>query len=448
MSALARWFHRQGLRVSGYDRTLSSLTSELQQEGISIHYVDEISEIPPQVVQKKESTLVVYTPAIPKNHKGFDYLLKNGYTLMKRSQVLGKLTENRFTIAVAGTHGKTTTSTMIAHIINYTGGNCDAFLGGISNNIGSNLLQSNKPVAQSVMVVEADEYDRSFLTLHPNITVITSADPDHLDIYGAKDAVLESFSDFIAQSTEGSQLIIKEGLEHLKPASRADINISSYALDGQGVSAKNVTIQGDVFVFDYESEEQTIRSINLKVPGFHNVENAVAACAATLKLGLAPEMIREALNAFSGVKRRFEYVVRSEQTIYIDDYAHHPVEINAFLSSVKALYPSRNLTAVFQPHLYSRTRDFMAEFGESLSLADEVLLLEIYPAREEPIPGVSSSSLLSYITADKKGVYTSDELLKHLIQARTEVLVTIGAGDIDKLVHPIGEIIRRRRDGQ
>ena len=448
MSALARWFHRQGVHVSGYDRALTPLTAELQQEGISVHYSDAVSDLPQQIIQQKDKTLVVYTPAIPKDHKGLDYLLKNGYTLMKRSQVLGKLTENRFTVAVAGTHGKTTTSTMIAHIINHVGQNCDAFLGGISTNWRTNLLQSEKPVEESIMVVEADEFDRSFLTLHPNITVVTSADPDHLDIYGDKNKVLESFADFIAQGTEGNQLIIKEGLEHLKPLSREDIVTSTYSLSGLEISAQNVTIKNDVFVFDYVSKQQTIEEIALKVPGYHNVENAVAACTAALKLDLDPQKIREALGSFAGVKRRFEYIVRSEKAIYIDDYAHHPVEVRAFLSSVRALYPSRKIKAIFQPHLYSRTRDFISEFGESLSLADEVLLLEIYPAREQPIEGISSSLLLNYISAENKRVCTVDDLLQRLIEDENDVLVTIGAGDIDKLVQPIGEILRRKNHGK
>lgn len=448
MSALARWFHHQGLRVWGYDRTLTSLTAALQQEGILIHYHDEISEIPQEVINKKDRTLVVYTPAIPKNHKEFEYLLKNGYSIMKRSQVLGMLTENRFTIAVAGTHGKTTTSTMIAHIINTTGKNCDGFLGGISNNIGSNLLLSMKPSDESIMVVEADEYDRSFLTLHPNIIVVTSADPDHLDIYGDKNAVLESFTEFISQSTINSHLIIKEGLEHLKPQNRADINVSSYALDGKKVRTQNLTINKDIFAFDYLSDHGVIKDIQLKVPGFHNVENAVAACTAALLAGISPTLIRDALNSFSGVKRRFEYIVRSENIIYIDDYAHHPVEIQAFLSSVKALYPTRILKVIFQPHLYSRTRDFMEEFGESLSIADEVLLMEIYPAREEPIPGISSSVLLGKIKVGKKDIFGADQILQHLIQNENDVVVTIGAGDIDKLVYPIKEILSRKSDGE
>lgn len=443
MSALARWFRHQGHAVSGYDRTETALTAGLKQEGISIHYKDEVSEIPQEVIQQKDKTLVVYTPAIPKNHKGYEYLAKNGYTIMKRSQVLGKLTENRFTIAVAGTHGKTTTSTMIAHIVNYAGENCDAFLGGISSNVGSNLLHSTKPAGDSIMVVEADEYDRSFLTLHPNVMVVTSADPDHLDIYGDKNAVLESFSAFIAQSSEKSHLVIKEGLEYLKPSERGDISVHSYALKGNSIKAENVTIVDDVFRFDYVSEEEIIKDIALKVPGFHNVENALAATTAALKVGIDASLIREALNTFSGVKRRFEYIVRSEGVIYIDDYAHHPVEIKAFLSSVKALYPKRVLKVIFQPHLYSRTRDFMGEFGESLSIADELLLMEIYPAREEPISGVSSDALLKYITSENKGVFSPEEILRQLSENDNDIVVTIGAGDIDKLVSKIGEILRR-----
>lgn len=448
MSALARWFSKQGLSVSGYDKSPTALTERLTQEGIFIHYKDEINEIPEDVIVNKGRTLVVYTPAIPRDHKGFEYLSSSGYEIKKRSQVLGMLTENRFTVAVAGTHGKTTTSTMIAHILNYAGDNCDAFLGGISNNIDSNLLISKKGIEESVMVVEADEYDRSFLTLHPDIAVVTSADSDHLDIYGDKDSVTKSFSEFINQGTENSTLIIKEGIEHLKPEARKDIQVLPYAVDGKNIWAENINIERDVFIFDYISERESIRNIHLKVPGFHNVENALAACSVALKLGISTSLIKEALEVFSGVKRRFEYVYRTENTIFVDDYAHHPVEIEAFLKSIKAIYPERSVKAIFQPHLFSRTRDFMQEFGRSLSLADEVLLLDIYPARELPIPGVTSEELLKYVNSEKKSLCTRDQILKNIRNSDNEVIVTIGAGDIDKLVQPIKEILKGRGDVQ
>ena len=446
MSALARWFAQKGASVSGYDRTPTALTESLTREGILIHYRDEINEIPEEVILNKEKVLVIYTPAIPKDHKGFEYLFSNGYVIKKRSQVLGMLTENRFTVAVAGTHGKTTTSTMIAHVLNYAGKNCDAFLGGLSNNINSNLLISKNAAEDSIMVVEADEYDRSFLTLHPNLAVVTSADSDHLDIYGDKDSVAKSFGEFINQCTVNSTLVIKEGLENLKSDERKDIKVLPYAVKGTRIKADNIRIEKDVFVFDYISDKVNINDIRLKVPGFHNVENAIAACTVALELGIQEGIVRQALGEFSGVKRRFEYIVRTGDVVYIDDYAHHPVEIEAFLKSVRALYPGRKIKAVFQPHLFSRTRDFMKEFGESLSLADEVLLLDIYPARELPIEGITSQSLLECIDTSKKSVCSVDQALANIKDQNNEILVTIGAGDIDKMVQPIKEILKRKSD--
>lgn len=437
MSALARWFKRQGHEVYGYDLTPTVLTDCLQEEGIVIHFQDTIEAIPQAVLQARDNVLVIYTPAIPKGHLGFDYLNTQGYLIKKRSQVLGMLTENRFTIAVAGTHGKTTTSTMIAHVLYYAGKPCDAFLGGISSNLGSNLLINEKSREESVMIVEADEYDRSFLTLHPNIAVVTAADADHLDIYGDKETLSKSFKDFINQLVYEGTLILKEGLTALKAAVRKDIKVLFYAIGGKGARAENLIIEHDIFKFDYASETANIPDIQLKVPGYHNVENAIATITVALQLGLAPDIIKEALAAFKGVKRRFEYILKTPEIIYIDDYAHHPVEIEAFLQSVKALYPKKKLTAVFQPHLFSRTRDFLTEFAKSLSLADEVILMDIYPARELPIPGISSQLLLENISSKEKKLLDKESLLSLIKEKRPEVLVTMGAGNIDRLVQPI-----------
>lgn len=443
MSALARWFKHQGYAVFGYDRTPSELTDNLSKEGIEIHYEDAIEAIPEAVLNAKENVLVVYTPAIPKNHIEFNYLQKNGYDIQKRSQVLGMLTQNKFTVAVAGTHGKTTTSTMIAHVLHNAGKPCDAFLGGLSNNLNSNLLMSEE-ADTSIMVVEADEYDRSFLTLHPNIAVITAADADHLDIYGHKDVLSQSFKEFVNQVVNDGTLVLKQGLEHLTEGTRQDIQVLSYGIAQGQAKAENVAIEEDVFKFDYVAPGARIDNIRLGVPGFHNVENAVAACTVALNLGIAPDAIRKALEEFRGVKRRFDYILRTPDIIYIDDYAHHPIEIEAFLSSAKALYPEKKITAVFQPHLFSRTRDFMEEFAKSLALADKVLLLDVYPARELPIEGVSSQVLLDKIEKPEKKLLDKEALLNYVKETDMEVLVTIGAGDIDLLVQPLKTILMNK----
>lgn len=441
MSALARWFKYHGHEVYGYDLTPTALTDCLQEEGIAVHFQDTIEAIPSAVLQESERVLVVYTPAIPQGHKGFELLRSKGYPIKKRSEVLGMLTENQFTIAVAGTHGKTTTSTMITHILHYAGRGCNAFLGGISNNLGSNLLISEKRADESVMVVEADEYDRSFLTLHPNIAVVTAADADHLDIYGDKNAVNDSFKAFIDQLVSEGILVLKEGLTTLKTSLRKDIKVLPYALEGSERRADNLIIEEDIFRFDYVAAKGNIPAIRLKVPGYHNVENAVAAITVALQLGIAPDIIREALEAFKGVRRRFDYILRKPNVIYIDDYAHHPVEIEAFLGSVKALYPEKKLTAVFQPHLFSRTRDFLEDFAKSLSLADEVILMDIYPAREMPIPGISSQLLLERINSKEKRLLNKEGLLNLIKENEPEVLVTMGAGNIDRLVQPIKTLL-------
>lgn len=443
MSALARWFNRQGYTVLGYDRTPSNLTDALRNEGITIHYEDTLEAIPEMVLQAKDNVHVVYTPAIPKTHVGLNYLREKGYVLQKRSEVLGMLTRDKFTVAVAGTHGKTTTSTMVAHLLHEAGIPCDAFLGGISNNLNSNLLVSENR-EKSIMVVEADEYDRSFLTLHPNVAVITAADADHLDIYGHKDALSQSFQEFTHQMVEGGTLVLKQGLENLVSEARQDIQVLSYGNANGYAKAENIIIEEDIFKFDYVSPNVRINNIHLGVPGYHNVENAVAACTVALSIGVEPAAIQKALERFKGVKRRFDYVLRETDIIFIDDYAHHPIEIEAFLGSVKALYPKRKVTAIFQPHLYSRTRDFMDEFAHSLALADEVLLLDIYPAREQPIEGVTSQVLVEKIRKEEKKLLDKTSLLDYVREADLEVLVTIGAGDIDLLIQPLKTILIKK----
>lgn len=441
MSALARWFNQKGCLVSGYDKTSTPLTDQLEAEGISVHFEDNIEAIPQRIIEDSKNVLVIYTPAIPKGHQELAYFHSKGYVIKKRSEVLGMLTKNKFTVAVAGTHGKTTTSTMIAHILSYSGRSCDAFLGGISVNLGSNLLVSKSESRDAVMVVEADEYDRSFLTLHPDIAVVTSADADHLDIYGDKDSLSESFRAYVNQIAVNGRLVLKKGLESLIPQTRKDIEILSYALSNAEVRAENITVENDIFEFDYTNGQEQIKNIRLKVPGFHNVENAVAATTVALELGISGATVSKALEDFKGVKRRFEFIIRNEDTVFIDDYAHHPIEIEAFLRSVKALYPNKKLTAIFQPHLFSRTRDFVVEFAESLSIADDVWLLDIYPARELPIPGVSSELVLDRVQAAEKRMVNKETILQYIKERKPEVLVTIGAGDIDRLIQPIKGIM-------
>ncbi|CCH56040.1 UDP-N-acetylmuramate/alanine ligase [Fibrisoma limi BUZ 3] len=438
MSALARWFRINGYEVAGYDKTPTSLTNALQSEGMAIHFLESVESIPVAFRENPAETLVIYTPAVPKDHKEYVFLLENGFTIQKRSQVLGLLAGQMTTVAVAGTHGKTTTSSMIAHILRDAGVNCAAFLGGITNNYGTNFLL-NEPaddIRSVVCVVEADEFDRSFLTLFPHLAIVTSTDADHLDIYGAHDAVLESFGQFVSQIEpdqvgEPGVLFMKKGLS-LKDKTKATVR--QYSLTEGDYHSQNLRIENACFVFDLVYPQGVISDIQLLVPGFHNVENAVAAGAVALQLGVEPGAIRSALNSYRGVRRRFEYVLKTDQAVLIDDYAHHPAEVKAFLSSVKALYPDRTLMAVFQPHLYTRTRDFADGFAESLSLADQVVLLDIYPARELPIEGVTSDLILQNVQAPSKRQCTKEELVNLVQQTQPSLLVTIGAGDIDQLL--------------
>ncbi len=441
MSALARWFIADKKQISGYDRTKTSLTEQLEKEGMKINYTDTVENIPEEVKENPEHSIIVYTPAIPKDSRQLRYFFDHGFEIHKRSEVLGMLTHDHFTIAVAGTHGKTTTSSMIAHTFKTSGRKSIAFLGGILQNYNSNLLMNINGDGDLTIVAEADEYDRSFLKLIPDAAVITAADADHLDIYGSLESMRESFGKFIDGIRKNGKLFIKKGLLPKLPHKNNEIEIKEYNLDHSPVRAANIITDKEEIRFDFISPEIEISNIPLAQPGSHNVENAVAAIAVCLSCGITEGQIKEAFSTYRGVKRRFEYIILKPGLVFIDDYAHHPEEIRAFINSVKAIYPKRMLTAVFQPHLYSRTRDFAAEFADSLSPADDIILLDIYPARELPIPGVTSELIFNHIHKNAKTLCMKDELVDILKQRKIDVLATIGAGDIDKLVQPIKEML-------
>ncbi len=436
MSALARWFNMMGKKVLGYDRTSTPLTNQLIEEGIKIHFEDSIDNITEDITSDRTRVLVVYTPAIPSDHQELSYFSDHGYVIEKRSEVLGRLTDQFYTVAVAGTHGKTTTSSIIAHILKSAGKQMVAFVGGVSTNYGSNFITNGDINNETIAVVEADEFDRSFLKLNPDVSVITSIDADHLDIYGDKHEMENSFKEFINKTSSEGRVVINQkvvndiGEDFL-------INYRKYSLDESEIRAENLKIKEGKFEFDYVNGIGTIHELSLQVPGYHNVENVIAAIAVTLGLGVSAEDIKTAIGTYSGVKRRFEYIIRSDQRIFIDDYAHHPVEIESFLESVRALYPEKKITAVFQPHLFSRTKDFAAEFSKSLSLADALVLMDIYPAREEPIPGVSSEIIFEDVEIEDKWLLSGSDMINKVSQLNPELLVTIGAGDIDQFVEPL-----------
>ncbi len=432
MSGLARYFHHLGCIVCGYDKTVTDLTNDLHNEGIQICFEDNADCIPMSFQTPSADTLIIYTPAIPKDSAVLNYFKNKGFELFKRSQVLGLISKSSFTIAVAGTHGKTTTSTMVAHLLKASGNDCSAFLGGIASNYQTNVLYGKN----NVMVVEADEYDRSFLTLFPDVAIITSMDADHLDIYGDHAHLTESFKLFASQIKSGGTLVHKKGLDLDKGY--------TYALeDGMAdAHAANIRIEDGDFYFDFINAGISIPDIRIGIAGMHNIENAVAAIEAVLRLEIAPEAIKEALGSFRGVKRRFEYIVKTPQHIYIDDYAHHPEELRACISSVKRLYPDKKLTAIFQPHLYTRTRDFADGFAEVLSMVDELILLDIYPARELPIEGITSQMLLDKMTLVNKRILSKQAALDAVKSEMPGLLLTVGAGDIDTLVHPLKDIMQ------
>ena len=435
MSAIARYYNVKGYAVSGYDKTPSPLTHALEDEGIGVHYTDDISFIP----KDKEETLVVYTPAIPKDMGELVYVQENGYRVIKRSRMLGEIATGQRCMAVAGTHGKTTTSTLVSHLFTDSGEGCSAFLGGISKNYDSNLLTHSN----DVIVAEADEFDRSFLQLFPEIAVITSMDADHLDIYGDEAHIVEAFKAFASQVS--GTVIVKHGLDITPEDTKA--KIYTYAYDNPEADFHAEPLENGHFHLHYPGG--VIEDCVVGIPGWVNIENGVGASAIALTYGLDPQKIRKALATFSGVKRRFDMQVNMDGLVYIDDYAHHPNEIAAAISSIKGRYPEYRYTAIFQPHLYTRTRDFADEFAKALSLADRVILLDIYPAREEPIPGVTSEIIFKGITAPEKILMKKEELLEYL-QGQSlegkELFITLGAGDIDRLVGPIGKLLTEKHD--
>jgi len=451
MSALARWFHANGYVVSGYDKTATALTNQLVSEGIAIHFDDNIDAIPRDVVESPEGVLVIYTPAIPESLGEMTYLKSLGHHLYKRAQILGFLSEANYTIAVAGTHGKTTTSSIIAHLLKTAEVNCTAFVGGIMTNYNSNMLIGAK---DGVFVVEADEFDRSFLTLRPDIAIITSMDADHLDIYGSGDALKDSFNEFVSKIKNDGSLVVEANVaDQLKINPNQKLNVVTYGIDQGDACAHSLEIVDGSFCFTYALEDLEIEELSLAVPGFHNVANAVAALTSVVLadpannkqvVQIVPARLKAGINSYSGVKRRFEYILKTEKITYIDDYAHHPEEIKALITSVSALYPGKEITAVFQPHLFSRTRDFAAAFSESLSAADQVILLDIYPAREQPIEGITSQIIIDNIKTSKVHSYHLEDVLEYFDTTLPEVLLTIGAGDIDTLVEPIKEKLKQK----
>lgn len=442
MSALARYFRAKGKQVAGYDKTPSDLTAALIEEGIRIHYMDDITLIPEDCKQI-DSTLVIYTPAIPETHTELNYFKANGFTLMKRARVLGEITRTERGLCVAGTHGKTTTSSMLANLLKQSHVDCNAFLGGILKNYNSNLMLSDK---SDLAVIEADEFDRSFHWLNPYMAVITAVDPDHLDIYGTPAAYRESFEHFTSLIRPDGCLVMKKGLQ-LQPRLPEGTKLYTYsATEEADFFARNIRIGNGDIVFDFITPDGSIPDVKLGVPVKVNIENGVAAMALAWLNGVTPEEIRRGMETFAGPVRRFDFHLKKDDIVLLDDYAHHPAELKASIQSVKELYPDKKVTGIFQPHLYTRTRDFAADFAASLSLLDELILLDIYPAREEPIPGVTSQIIFDRVTIPNKRMIRKEELLD-LVQkeaASFEVVLMVGAGNIDRLVEPVKQILEKR----
>ena len=435
MSAIARYYKFKGLEVSGYDRTPSELTAKLVEEGIGVHYEDNIDFIPKNV----EETLVVFTPAIPADLNELVYVQKSGYRVIKRSKMLGEITRDQKCLAVSGTHGKTTTSTLTAHILTECGEGCSAFLGGISKNYGTNMLVSHTPT----VVAEADEFDRSFHQLFPHIAVITAMDADHLDIYGDLEHVQEAFRIFASQVSD--TLIIKKGLPVTSDDTKARILTYHFNDKTADFHAENISLDSlGHFTFDLVWPEGVVTGIRPGALGWVNIENSVAAAAICLSYGIDPEAVKHAIGTFQGVQRRIDVHVNVPGLTYIDDYAHHPNELATAISSIRGIFPGRKITAVFQPHLFTRTRDFAPEFAEALSMVDKLILLDIYPAREEPIEGVTSEIIFKDVTAPEKVLIRKEELMGMLEQEPIDVLVTFGAGNIDRFIEPIAEMLKKR----
>lgn len=431
MSAIARFFNEKGVHVSGYDRTETPLTKQLSAESMHIHYTDDINLLDPQ------TNLVVYTPAIPANHAELNWYRDNGFEVVKRSDVLREITRELFAITVGGTHGKTTVSTLIAHLLTHSGYGCNAFLGGISVNYDKNFWSSKKPVA----VIEADEYDRSFLKLNPDIAVLTAMDADHLDIYGTEADMQDAFIQYTHNIKPNGTLLARFGLPRTNELRADNKLVYSLQNDAANIYAANIRMINGGYEFDVIQQDWMIDNLHLHIGGMHNVENAVVAVAVAHLLGIDAAKIRAALADFKGIKRRFEYVIKSDHQVYIDDYAHHPEELRALITSAKALFPGKTCTVIFQPHLYSRTRDLVEGFAESLSLADQVILLPIYPARELPIEGITSDIITARIKNTDVLQLSKEEVLEWLKANTAPLLITAGAGDIDQLKEPIKEIL-------
>ena len=435
MSAIARFFHAGGVKVSGYDKTPTVLTKELEASGIAVHYTANVELIP------KKVDLVIYTPAIPAEQEELVYYRQNGYKVVKRSDVLQIITESSFNICIAGTHGKTTITTMVGHLLRHSGFGCNAFLGGIAVNYGTNFWSSEK----NICVIEADEYDRSFLKLSPDVAIITAMDADHLDIYGTAVAMEDAFIDFSKRVRSGGLVVKQFGLKRGKELV-AD-NALTYSLQNESadIYAANIRMMNGSYEFDVMIKDNVLENVKLNMGGMHNVENAIAAITVASSLGIENEKIKAAVESFKGVKRRFEYVIKNDRLVFIDDYAHHPEELRALINGAKTLFKQKKCTVIFQPHLYSRTRDLADGFAEVLGLADEVILLPIYPARELPIEGVSSEMILEKMNMERKKVMTSEELMKWMRSdfSKTlnkefgEIIITAGAGDIDMIVEPL-----------
>ncbi len=436
MSSLVRYFLSKGYDVGGYDKTSTDLTSELIKEGADIHFEDNIENVKDKY-KDPESTIIVLTPAVPHTHGELNWFKDKGFEILKRSQLLGIITRQSKGLCVAGTHGKTTTSTMVAHLFRNSDLDCNAFLGGISKNYKTNLLLSDK---SEFSVIEADEYDRSFHQLSPYMAVITSSDPDHLDIYGTEEAYLESFAQFTSLIREGGVLVMKNDIK-VVPRLKDNVKLYRYSECEGDFHADNIRIGNGTILYDFVGPDVRINNIELGVPLRINIENSIAAIALAYLNGISEENIKDAIKSFRGAKRRFDFYIKREDLVFIDDYAHHPDEIKASLSSVKQLYPDKKLSVIFQPHLYSRTKDFYIEFADSLSIADEVILLDIYPARELPIEGVTSELIYKNLNCKEKILCNKAEILDIVKAKEFQVLMTVGAGDIERLISPIKEII-------
>lgn len=438
MSAIARYFIRKGLVVGGYDKTPSALTRQLEREGMLIHYEEDVNQIPTKC-RDKEHCLVIYTPAIPADHAEMKYFRENGFDIQKRAQVLGTLTQAHKGLCVAGTHGKTTTSTMCAHIMHQSSNDCNAFLGGISKNYGTNYILSD---TSEYVVIEADEFDRSFHWLRPWMTVITSSDPDHLDIYGTKEAYLESFRHYTTLIQPGGALIIHTGLE-MKAEPQEGVSVYTYSIDEGDFHAENVRIENGEITFDFISPIENVKNVSLGQPVSINIDNGIAAMAMAQLNGCTADELRIGMKTYGGVDRRFDFKIRNDKHVLLSDYAHHPKEIYQSARSMRQVYNNRKITAIFQPHLYTRTRDFYKDFADALSQLDEVILTEIYPARELPIEGVTSQLIYDNLAEGvEKSIIRKDDVMKLVHSRDFDVLIILGAGDLDNYVSQIAEVIK------